>query len=75
VGIFGQKFLGGLGGVSMLSQFIGTILAIMIAVIGGLIVYGILKYSIGIRLSQEDEFRGADLSIHKITANSDDSIF
>ena len=75
VGLFGQKFLGGLGGVSILSQFIGTILAIIIAVIGGLIVYGTLKYTIGIRLSQEDEFRGADLSIHKITANSDDSIF
>jgi len=29
----------------------------------------------GIRLSQEDEFRGADLSIHKISANSDDSMF
>ena len=75
VGVFGQKFLGGLGGVSMLSQFIGTILAIIIAVVGGFIVYGTLKYTIGIRLSQEDEFRGADLSIHKITANSDDSIF
>ena len=56
-------------------QFVLRILAIIIAVIGGLIVYGTLKYTIGIRLSQEDEFRGADLSIHKITANSDDSIF
>ena len=75
VGIFGQKWLGGLGGVAMMSQLIGALLAIGIAVIGGLVVYGALKATMGIRLSQEDEFRGADLSIHKISANSDDSIF
>ncbi|WEI03701.1 ammonium transporter [Acinetobacter johnsonii] len=75
VGIFGQKWLGGLGGVAMMSQLIGTLLAIGIAVIGGLVVYGTLKATMGIRLSQEDEFRGADLSIHKISANSDDSMF
>ncbi len=75
VGIFGQKWLGGLGGVAMMSQLIGTLLAIGIAVIGGLVVYGALKATMGIRLSQEDEFRGADLSIHKISANSDDSMF
>lgn len=75
VGIFGQKWLGGLGGVAMMSQLIGTLLAIGIAVVGGLVVYGTLKATMGIRLSQEDEFRGADLSIHKISANSDDSMF
>ncbi|MBC6674647.1 MAG: ammonium transporter [Acinetobacter sp.] len=75
VGIFGQKWLGGLGGVAMMSQLIGTLLASGIAVIGGLVVYGALKATMGIRLSQEDEFRGADLSIHKISANSDDSMF
>jgi len=75
VGIFGQKWLGGLGGVAMMSQLIGTLLAIGIAVVGGLVVYGALKATMGIRLSQEDEFRGADLSIHKISANSDDSMF
>ncbi|KAA5607853.1 ammonium transporter, partial [Pseudomonas aeruginosa] len=57
VGIFGQKWLGGLGGVSFISQLIGTALAIAIALAGGFIVYGILKATIGIRLSQEDEFR------------------
>ena len=75
VGIFGQKWLGGLGGVAMMSQLIGTLLAIGIAVFCGLVVYGALKATMGIRLSQEDEFRGADLSIHKISANSDDSMF
>ncbi|RSR63055.1 ammonium transporter, partial [Acinetobacter baumannii] len=75
VGIFGQKWLGGLGGVSFISQLIGTALAIAIALAGGFIVYGILKATIGIRLSQEDEFRGADLSIHKISANSEEGMF
>ena len=75
VGLFGQSWLGGLGGVSMMSQIIGTLLAISIALAGGFLVYGVLKYTIGIRLSQEDEFNGADLSIHKISANSEDAIF
>lgn len=75
VGLFGQSSLGGLGGVSMMSQIIGTFLAISIALAGGFLVYGVLKYTIGIRLSQEDEFNGADLSIHKISANSEDAIF
>ena len=75
VGLFGQKWLGGLGGVSMISQMIGTLFAIGIALAGGFLVYGTLKVTMGIRLSQEDEFRGADLSIHKISANSEDAMF
>ena len=75
VGLFGQKWLGGLGGVSMISQIIGTLLAIGIGLAGGFLVYGTLKATMGIRLSQEDEFRGADLSIHKISANSEDTMF
>ena len=75
VGIFGQQWLGGLGGVSIISQFIGTFLAISIALVGGFMVYGALKALMGIRLSQEEEFRGADLSIHRITANSEDTMF
>ncbi|MEZ2902452.1 ammonium transporter [Acinetobacter terrestris] len=75
VGVFGQQWLGGLGNVSMIAQMIGTLLAISIALAGGFLVYGALKITMGIRLSQEDEFRGADLSIHKISANSEETIF
>ena len=71
-GIFGLKSMGGLGGVSFMSQLIGTGLGIIIALIGGTIVYGGLKKIVGIRMSQEDEFEGADLSIHKIPARSED---
>jgi Amt family ammonium transporter len=74
-GIFGQQALGGLGGVSIISQIIGTGLGVAIALAGGFVVYGILKVTMGIRLSQEDEYRGADLSIHKISANSEESMF
>lgn len=70
-GIFGQKALGGLGDVSLASQFAGTIMGIAVALVGGAIVYGILKQTVGIRLSEEEEFKGADLSIHKITATPD----
>ena len=68
-GIFGAKALGGLGGVSLASQVIGTALGIVIAVLGGLLVYGTLKVLVGIRLDPEEEFNGADLSIHKISAS------
>ncbi|MEW6561682.1 MAG: ammonium transporter [Pseudomonadota bacterium] len=67
-GIFGSKALGGLGGVSFMAQLIGTLLGVGIAFAGGFVVYGLLKKSVGIRLDAEEEFNGADLSIHKITA-------
>ena len=67
-GIFGQLSMGGLGGVSLMSQFIGSGLGISIAFFGGYIVYGILKMILGLRLTQEEEYDGADLSIHKIGA-------
>ncbi|OYT91887.1 MAG: ammonium transporter, partial [Pseudomonas sp. PGPPP3] len=67
-GIFGQQALGGLGGVSLISQLIGTGLGIAIAFLGGLLVYGMLKATIGIRLSQEEEYYGAALSRHKLGA-------
>ena len=70
-GIFGSKALGGLGGVSFMSQLVGTVLGILIAVVGGAIVYGALKAMTGLRLDEEQEFDGADLSIHKISATPD----
>lgn len=67
-GIFGLKAFGGLGGVSFMSQLIGTLLGVTIAFAGGYLVYGVIKKLVGIRLDAEEEFNGADLSIHKITA-------
>ncbi|WP_353293577.1 ammonium transporter [Thalassolituus maritimus] len=71
-GIFGTEAMGGLGGVSLMSQLIGTVAGIAVAVIGGFIVYGLVKAVSGIRLSEEEEFNGADLSIHKIGSTNDD---
>jgi Amt family ammonium transporter len=71
-GIFGSKALGGLGGVSLASQVIGTGLGVVIAIVGGVIVYGGLKLFVGIRMTVEEEFDGADLSIHKIGSSADD---
>jgi Amt family ammonium transporter len=67
-GIFGSKTLGGLGGVALGSQLIGTLAGVVVAVSGGLIVYGGLKAVVGLRLDPEQEYNGADLTIHKITA-------
>ena len=67
-GIFGQQMLGGLGGVSLSSQLLGTLLGIAVALVGGVLVYGLLQRLVGLRLSQEHEFQGADLSIHRISA-------
>jgi Amt family ammonium transporter len=74
-GIFGIKALGGLGGVSIYSQIIGTLLGISIAVLGGVIVYGILKVTLGLRLTPEEEYYGADLTIHKVSSTFDRDTF
>lgn len=71
-GIFGAKALGGIGGVSLMSQVLGTGLGVLVALVGGALVYGVLKAAVGIRLGQEEEFDGADLSIHKIVSSADD---
>ena len=68
-GIFGAKAMGGLGGVSLAAQFIGTMMGVGWALVGGLLIYGLLKVTMGLRLSQEEEYDGADLSIHKISAS------
>jgi len=65
-GIFGSKALGGLGGVSFFAQVIGSFLGVAWALAGGFAVYGLLKYTLGLRLSAEQEFEGADLAIHRI---------
>ncbi|MEO8740853.1 MAG: ammonium transporter, partial [Casimicrobiaceae bacterium] len=70
-GIFGAKALGGMGGVALSAQVAGTALGIVVAVIGAVVVYGALKVTVGLRLDPEEEFNGADLSIHKISATSE----
>ena len=67
-GIFGQKALGGAGGIAFMPQLLMTGMAIAVALTGSLIVYSLLKSTIGLRLDREEEFDGADLSIHRITA-------
>jgi ammonium transporter, Amt family len=70
-GIFGTKAFGGMGGVSLQAQLIGTAMGVVWALLGGIVVYGLLKAFVGIRLSAEEEFEGADLSIHKIGSTPD----
>jgi len=67
-GIFGLQSLGGVGGVSFMSQLAGTMLGLVIAMVGGFVVYGGIKAVVGLRLSEEEEYEGADLAIHKIAA-------
>jgi len=74
-GIFGLQALGGLGGVAFMSQLVGTSLGIGIALTGGFVVYGILKLTLGIRLSPEEEYNGADLSIHRVSSTYEQNLF
>jgi len=74
-GIFGLEALGGLGGVSLMSQLIGTLLGIVIALAGGFAIYGLLKATMGIRLDAEEEFQGADLTVHKVSATFERDTF
>ena len=68
-GIFGLEALGGMGGVGFMPQLVGTVMGIVIALVGGFVVYGLVRTAVGIRLTEEQEYEGADLSIHKIGAN------
>jgi Amt family ammonium transporter len=70
-GIFGTKALGGIGGITFTGQLIGSLMGVGIALVGGFIVYGALKAVIGIRMSHEEEFEGADLSVHRISSSPD----
>jgi ammonium transporter, Amt family len=70
-GIFGLQSLGGLGGVSFGAQLIGTFLGVAWALAGGFVVYGLLRQTVGLRLTAEEEYQGADLSIHKIGSTPD----
>ncbi|MEW5944110.1 MAG: ammonium transporter [Pseudomonadota bacterium] len=73
-GIFGAKALGGMGGVSLAAQALGTALGVVIALGAGFAVYGLLKILVGIRLDAEEEFNGADLSVHKISATPEGEV-
>ena len=70
-GVLGQPEWGGLGTVALIPQIIGTALAIFIALISGFLIYGGLRLWVGLRLDPEQEFEGADLTIHQISASSD----
>jgi ammonium transporter, Amt family len=70
-GIFGAKAFGGLGGVSLQAQLMGTAMGVVWALLGGIVVYGLLKATLGLRLTAEEEYEGADLSIHKIGSTPD----
>jgi ammonium transporter, Amt family len=70
-GVFGLQALGGLGGVSLGAQLIGTLVGVVWALVGGFAVYGVLRALMGLRLTAEEEYEGADLSIHKIGATPD----
>jgi len=65
-GIFGSKALGGLGGVSLGAQVIGTSIGVAWALVAGFLVYGAIKAVTGLRLTPEEEHAGADIAIHRI---------
>ena len=75
VGIFGQHWLGGHGGVSFWAQLLGSVMGVLFATATGFLVYGIIKQFMGLRLGDEEEFNGADLSIHKISSTFDRDMF
>ncbi len=70
-GIFGSQALGGLGGVNLPAQIMGTSLGVAWALGSGALVYGVLKLTLGLKLSQEEEYDGADWTVHKISATPD----
>jgi Amt family ammonium transporter len=73
-GIFGQKSLGGTGGVNLTTQIVGTASVLVLALVASALVYGVLNKVLGLRLTQEEEYEGADLSIHRIKASPEQEV-
>ncbi len=73
-GIFGGPLFGGRGGVTFMSQLAGSLLAVVYALVTGFVVYGVIVKVCGLRMIEEEEFRGSDLTYHKITAYPEDHI-
>lgn len=73
-GIFGLEALGGMGGVGFMSQLVGSVAGALYAGVAGFVVYGAIRATVGLRLSEEEEFQGADLSIHKVSANPEEDL-
>ena len=73
-GIFGSTALGGAGGVSFTGQLAGTLIGLATAVGGGFAVYGLIRMVLGLRLSEADEYQGADLAIHQLASNPEEDM-
>ena len=73
-GIFGLKAFGGLGGVTFDSQLVGSLMGAAFGALAGFVIYGVVDKLMGLRLSAEDEHRGADLTVHKISANPEEDV-
>jgi Amt family ammonium transporter len=73
-GIFGLKAFGGLGGVTFQAQLVGSLMGAAAGLVFGLAVYTLVDALFGFRLSADEEREGADLAIHKISANPEDDV-
>jgi Amt family ammonium transporter len=73
-GVFGTEALGGLGGVTFMGQLVGSLIGIVFALVVGLVLYKVISVTMGLRMNEEDEFRGADLALHKISAYPEDDL-
>ena len=73
-GIFGQKALGGMGGVSFFSQLLVTGGVVLVCLCASTLVYGLLKRTVGIRLSEHEELVGADLAVHMIESQPEEAL-
>ena len=73
-GIFGQKALGGMGGVSFWGQLLGSCGGAAFGFVAGSLVYGLVDKAAGFRLSPDEERQGADLAIHKISATPEEDM-
>ncbi len=67
-GIFGLEALGGMGGVSFVTQLVGSLAVSAYAFAAGYLLYWLSNRVAPVRLSDEQQRRGADLSIHSIGA-------
>ncbi|MEM5948486.1 ammonium transporter [Spirochaetia bacterium 38H-sp] len=73
-GIFGHKALGAVKELSLGAQIVGSLAAVLYALFLGFILYKIIDLIYGLRMSEQEQMIGSDLTYHRIEANPEETL-
>jgi len=74
-GIFGHKALGAISDLNFLAQLAGSLLAVCYALVAGFILYKGIDLVYGLRMTDEEQLVGSDMTYHRIQEHGDSDMF